>query len=204
MFRIHFFQRKHWPNGCWLSRQACCVLPQPLCNVMWCFLKLFIHSCPSVHCYITISIEMMMLKQEIALRICTSLKCSFTNSSKILYKMKVFVYKMDCIIISVFFFPLPQLCTLAKGQVINRKMNEIQTANMIKQAATSTDVRKQKILEAVCFIKSFYIFRWVLQDLVSELISSQVSWALSRVNDYRAMNNLNSSVLYLKEREVSV
>jgi hypothetical protein len=77
-------------------------------------------------------------------------------------------------------------------------MNETQTANMIKQAASSTDIRKRKIVEAVCFITSLYIFCGVLQDLVSELISSQQS-----VNDYRAMNNLNSVALYLKERGVS-
>jgi eukaryotic translation initiation factor 2C len=40
-----------------------------------------------------------------------------------------------------------------RGQVINKKMNDIQTSNMIKYAATSTDVRKQKIMDAVCFIK---------------------------------------------------
>jgi hypothetical protein len=62
-------------------------------------------------------------------------------------------------LVAIFFSSSPQLCTLVRGQVINKKMNEIQTANMIKHAATSTDVRKRKILEAVCFIKSFfYVF----------------------------------------------
>ncbi|XP_021934924.1 protein argonaute-2-like isoform X2 [Zootermopsis nevadensis] len=42
-----------------------------------------------------------------------------------------------------------ELCCVTKGQVINRKMDETQTSNMIKQAATSTDVRKRKIQEAM-------------------------------------------------------
>lgn len=38
-----------------------------------------------------------------------------------------------------------ELCTLEEGQVLNRKMTENQTANMIKSSATNTEVRKQKI-----------------------------------------------------------
>ncbi|KAJ8920698.1 hypothetical protein NQ315_004837 [Exocentrus adspersus] len=42
-----------------------------------------------------------------------------------------------------------ELCTLEEGQVLNRKMTENQTSRMIKQAATSTDVRKDKIMTAL-------------------------------------------------------
>jgi len=38
--------------------------------------------------------------------------------------------------------------------VINKKMNEKQTSAMIRSAATSTDVRKNKIMDAVCM--AFY------------------------------------------------
>ena len=34
--------------------------------------------------------------------------------------------------------------------MINKKMNEKQTSTMIRSAATSTDVRKKKIMDAVC------------------------------------------------------
>lgn len=39
-----------------------------------------------------------------------------------------------------------ELCTIVAGQVSNRKLNEVQTAAMVKNAATATEVRKQKIL----------------------------------------------------------
>lgn len=42
-----------------------------------------------------------------------------------------------------------ELCTVVEGQDVKRKMNEIQTSKMIRYAATSTDVRKQKIMESV-------------------------------------------------------
>ncbi|GFG40952.1 hypothetical protein Cfor_04697, partial [Coptotermes formosanus] len=41
----------------------------------------------------------------------------------------------------------PELCTITRSQVINKKMNEKQTSNMIRSAATSTDIRKQKIMD---------------------------------------------------------
>ena len=44
--------------------------------------------------------------------------------------------------------------------MINKKMNEKQTSAMIRSAATSTDVRKRKIMDAVCMafylVASFY------------------------------------------------
>jgi len=52
------------------------------------------------------------------------------------------------------FLLLLQLCWVVKSQVINKKMNEKQTSAMIKNAATSTEVRKRKIMDAVCI--AFY------------------------------------------------
>jgi len=43
----------------------------------------------------------------------------------------------------------PELCKIVKGQVCNRKLNEIQTSNMVRNAATSTEVRKTKIMNMV-------------------------------------------------------
>ena len=44
--------------------------------------------------------------------------------------------------------------------MINKKMNEKQTSNLIRSAATSTDVRKRKIMDMVCMafylVASFY------------------------------------------------
>ena len=44
--------------------------------------------------------------------------------------------------------------------MIDKKMNEKQTSAMIRSAATSTDVRKKKIMDAVCVafypVASFY------------------------------------------------
>jgi len=55
-----------------------------------------------------------------------------------------------CVFFSSFFFSfLRQLCWVVKSQVINKKMNEKQTSNMIRNAATSTEVRKRKIMDAV-------------------------------------------------------
>ncbi|XP_025603016.2 protein argonaute-2-like isoform X2 [Athalia rosae] len=45
-----------------------------------------------------------------------------------------------------------ELCTIVPGQVTMKKMDEIQTSNMIKAAATSTDVRKRKIMNAFASI----------------------------------------------------
>ncbi|EFA11590.1 argonaute-2a isoform X1 [Tribolium castaneum] len=42
-----------------------------------------------------------------------------------------------------------EFCTVVSGQVVNRKMNENQTSVMIKKAATSTDVRKDKIMQVL-------------------------------------------------------
>ncbi|XP_043472206.1 protein argonaute-2-like isoform X2 [Leptopilina heterotoma] len=42
----------------------------------------------------------------------------------------------------------PELCTILPGQATNKKMNENQTSNMIKQAATGTDIRRQKIMDS--------------------------------------------------------
>jgi hypothetical protein len=46
------------------------------------------------------------------------------------------------------------------SQVINKKMNEKQTSAMIRSAATSTDIRKNKIMDEVCMafypVLSFY------------------------------------------------
>lgn len=41
-----------------------------------------------------------------------------------------------------------ELCFIVEGQDIKRKMNEIQTSKMIRYAATSTEVRKNKIMDA--------------------------------------------------------
>ena len=38
---------------------------------------------------------------------------------------------------------------VSRSQVINKKMNEKQTSAMIRSAATSTDIRKNKIMDAV-------------------------------------------------------
>nr|AUM60042.1 argonaute 2 [Diabrotica virgifera virgifera] len=42
-----------------------------------------------------------------------------------------------------------ELCTIEDNQTINRKMTEGQTRNMIRYAATSTTVRKNKIMEGI-------------------------------------------------------
>uniref|UniRef100_A0A8D8WZL0 Protein argonaute-2 n=1 Tax=Cacopsylla melanoneura TaxID=428564 RepID=A0A8D8WZL0_9HEMI len=42
-----------------------------------------------------------------------------------------------------------ELCTLQGGQVVNKKMNETQTAAMVKAAATGTDIRRQKVMDAM-------------------------------------------------------
>ncbi|XP_064212606.1 argonaute-2b isoform X2 [Tribolium castaneum] len=42
-----------------------------------------------------------------------------------------------------------EFCTVVGGQAINRKMNENQTSAMIRKAATSTDVRKDKIMQTL-------------------------------------------------------
>lgn len=42
-----------------------------------------------------------------------------------------------------------ELCTILGGQAVNRKMNEIQTSNMIKRAATDTATRKGKIFDSL-------------------------------------------------------
>nr|XP_050850291.1 protein argonaute-2-like [Vespula vulgaris] len=47
----------------------------------------------------------------------------------------------------------PELCTIAPGQTIRRKMDEIQTSKMIKLAATSSDRRKEKIMEGFRALK---------------------------------------------------
>ncbi|KAJ9582416.1 hypothetical protein L9F63_003269, partial [Diploptera punctata] len=46
------------------------------------------------------------------------------------------------------FFP-SELCTILGGQVLNRKMNETQTAAMVRVAATDTNIRKRKIYDAI-------------------------------------------------------
>jgi eukaryotic translation initiation factor 2C len=42
-----------------------------------------------------------------------------------------------------------ELCSVTKGQVINRTMNETQKSNMMTQIKTTTDIRKRKILETL-------------------------------------------------------
>ena len=51
-------------------------------------------------------------------------------------------------VIYCIFFPV-KLCHIAEGQEYRRKLSDIQTTNMIRNAATPANVRKQKILEAV-------------------------------------------------------
>ncbi|KAL2726585.1 protein argonaute-2-like [Vespula squamosa] len=47
----------------------------------------------------------------------------------------------------------PELCTIAPGQTVRRKMDEMQTSKMIRFAATSSDRRKEKILEGFRALK---------------------------------------------------
>ncbi|KAL1449782.1 hypothetical protein WDU94_002257 [Cyamophila willieti] len=42
-----------------------------------------------------------------------------------------------------------ELCTLQGSQIVNKKMNEMQTAAMVKAAATGTDIRRQKVMDAM-------------------------------------------------------
>ena len=42
-----------------------------------------------------------------------------------------------------------QLCSIAPGQEYRRKLNEMQTTNMIRAAVTTADVRKKKIEDAM-------------------------------------------------------
>lgn len=69
------------------------------------------------------------------------------------------------------FLLLLQLCWVVKSQVINKKMNEKQTSAMIKNAATSTEVRKRKIMDAVCIafypvvstcFRLNYLYFWII------------------------------------------
>ena len=46
-------------------------------------------------------------------------------------------------------FPYTQLCTISPGQEYRRKLSDFQTPKMVKEAASSADVRKKKILDAV-------------------------------------------------------
>lgn len=46
-----------------------------------------------------------------------------------------------------------QLCTIVAGQVTQRKLNEDQTANLIRYAATDTRTRKAKIMAGVSIFK---------------------------------------------------
>ena len=46
-------------------------------------------------------------------------------------------------------FKFAKICSIAAGQEYRRKLNDIQTSNMIKVAATPADLRKQKILNSV-------------------------------------------------------
>ncbi|KAG8228781.1 hypothetical protein J437_LFUL006659, partial [Ladona fulva] len=39
-----------------------------------------------------------------------------------------------------------ELCTVAPGQVVMRKLTEMQTRNMVREAATPAPVRKEKIM----------------------------------------------------------
>ncbi|XP_026461963.1 protein argonaute-4 isoform X2 [Ctenocephalides felis] len=45
-------------------------------------------------------------------------------------------------------FVPPELCTIQEGQVVLKKLTELQTRNMIKCAATPTDMREKKIMDA--------------------------------------------------------
>lgn len=47
-----------------------------------------------------------------------------------------------------FYFPA-ELCTILPGQVTQKKLNEGQTRAMVRNATTSTDVRKRKIMDAI-------------------------------------------------------
>ncbi|XP_073982240.1 protein argonaute-2-like isoform X3 [Rhodnius prolixus] len=59
-----------------------------------------------------------------------------------------------------------ELCRVLEGQVVNKKLNEMQTRNMVRAAAVGTDIRKRKIensIRSVAFnndpcIKEFGIF----------------------------------------------
>ncbi|XP_014218616.1 protein argonaute-4 isoform X2 [Copidosoma floridanum] len=42
----------------------------------------------------------------------------------------------------------PEICTIVAGQATQKKLDETQTSNMIRAAATDTDRRKQKIMDA--------------------------------------------------------
>lgn len=42
-----------------------------------------------------------------------------------------------------------EFCTVIANQAVNRRMDDEQTRQMIRVAATSTDVRKQKIMNAI-------------------------------------------------------
>lgn len=42
-----------------------------------------------------------------------------------------------------------ELCRIVEGQGVNRKMTENQTSKMIRHAATSTDIRKRKIVDGI-------------------------------------------------------
>uniref|UniRef100_A0A1B6E7E6 Uncharacterized protein n=1 Tax=Clastoptera arizonana TaxID=38151 RepID=A0A1B6E7E6_9HEMI len=46
------------------------------------------------------------------------------------------------------FLPI-EFCKIQAGQVVNAKLNEIQTANMVRAAAKPADVRKQRIMDAM-------------------------------------------------------
>lgn len=51
-----------------------------------------------------------------------------------------------------------QLCKIVPGQVVNRKLDETQTANMVRAAARPADERKARIMDAVsCNVYSIFV-----------------------------------------------
>jgi eukaryotic translation initiation factor 2C len=69
-------------------------------------------------------------------------------------KIKLMYPRLPCLHVGSLKRPKPiyvpaELCHVTRGQVIDKKMNELQTSNMIKHTSTSTDIRKQKIQQAM-------------------------------------------------------
>lgn len=75
--------------------------------------------------------------------------CSISKQQKIFNFFKYLeVLQVDNDVL----FSFCQLCVLIGGQATMKKLDEQQTANMVKAAATNVDDRKRKIREAVSLL----------------------------------------------------
>ncbi|XP_076181590.1 argonaute 2 [Ptiloglossa arizonensis] len=87
-----------------------------------------------------------------------------------------------------------ELCTMVAGQVIQKKMDEVQTTKMIREAATNTQKRKEKILNGFANMK------------LNEQPTLAKEFNLSVEGNFEKIpaRVLKAPILKYKEREVNV